>query len=136
MSPDQNKALLYRYIETVWHKENPAAVDDFLAPSYRRHRSPVKSPLSREQQKDLLIGFRAAFPDVTIELEDVIAVGDKIAFRSTMRGTHQGKFLDIAPTGRKVIFSLLDIIRVEDGRFVEQWGGPDIFDLLQQLGGQ
>ena len=38
-------------------------------------------------------------------------------------------------TDRKVIFSLLDIIRIEDGRFVEQWGGPDIYDLLQQLGG-
>lgn len=136
MSPDQNKALLYRYIEAVWHKENPAAVDDFLAPNYRRHRSPVKSPLTREQQKELLVSFRAAFPDVTIELEDIVAEGDKIAFRSTMCGTHQGEFLGIAPTSRKVIFSLLDIIRIEDGRFVEQWGGPDIYDLLQQLGGE
>ncbi len=134
MSLEQNKALLLRYIEAVWHKENPAAVEDFLAPNYRRHRSPVKAPLTREQQKELLVGFRAAFPDVTIEIEDIVAEGDRIAFRSTMRGTHQGEFLDITPTGRKVIFSLLDVVRVEDGRFVEQWGGPDIYDLLQQLG--
>ena len=136
MSRDQNKALLFRYIEAVWHKENPAAVDDFLAPNCRRYRSPIRSPLTRQQQKELLIGFRATFPDVTIELEDILAEGHKNAFRSKMRGTHQGKFLDIAPTGREVIFSLLEIIRVEDGRFVEQWGGPDIYDLLQQLGGE
>jgi predicted ester cyclase len=53
-----------------------------------------------------------------------------------MRGTHQGEFLDIAPTGLEVIFSLLDIIRIEDGSFVEQWGGPDIYDLLQKLSGE
>lgn len=66
----------------------------------------------------------------------IVAEGDKIAFRSTMQRSHQGDFLKIAPTGREVIFSLLDIIRVEDGRFVKQWGGPDIYDLLQQLEGE
>jgi predicted ester cyclase len=111
-------------------------VDVFLSPNYRRHRSPTECPLTREQQKELLIGLRVAFPDVTIELEDIVAEGDKIAFRSTMRGTHQGEFLDIAPTGLEVIFSLLDIIRIEDGSFVEQWGGPDIYDLLQKLSGE
>ena len=136
MSHDQNKALLFRYIEAVWHKEDPAAVDDFLAPNFRRHRSPIQSPLTREQQKQFLIGFHAAFPDVTIQLEDIVAEGAKIAFRSTMRGTHQGDFLDIAPTGREVTFGLLDIIRIENGRFVEQWGEPDIYDLSRQLSGE
>ena len=117
-------------------QRNPAAVDGFLAPNCRRHRSPVKSPLTREQQKDILEGFCAAFPDVTNELKDIVAKGDKIAFRSTMRGTHQGEFLDIAPTGRKVIFSQLDIIRIEDGKFVEQWGGPDVYDLMEHLGSE
>ena len=133
MSAEKNKALLHRYIEEVWDKENPAAVDDFLAPTYRRHRSPSNPPLTLQQQKNLLAGFRAAFPDVKITIEDVVSEGDKIAFRSTMRGTHLGEFLGIAPTGREVIVGLLDVIRVHDGKFVEQWGGPDIYDLLQQL---
>jgi len=133
MTAEQNKALLHRYIEEVWDRENHAAVDDFLAPTYLRYRSPTKPPLTREGQKQLLAGFRAAFPDIKITIEEVIVEGDKIAFRSTMRGTHQGEFLGIVPTGQEVTFGLLDVIRVEDGKFVEQWGGPDTYDLLQQL---
>ena len=133
MSTELNKTLLHRYIEEVWEKENPAAVDNFLAPTYARHRSPTTPPLTREDQKQLLAAFRTAFPDVKITIEDVIAEGDKVAFRSTMRGTHQGEFLGIAPTGQGVTFGLLDVIRIEDGKFVEQWGGPDIYDLMQQL---
>ena len=133
MSSEQNKALLERYIEEVWHKENPGALDAFLAPDYQRHRSPHAPPLNLADQKQLLKGFRAAFPDIAITVEDVIAEGDKIAFRSTMHGTHQGEILGIAPTGRAVTFSLLDIIRIQDGKIAEQWGGPDLYDLARQL---
>ncbi len=134
MSVDSNKDLLQRYIEAVWDNENPEAIDDFLAPNYRRHRSPTSPPLTRDEQKALLIGFRQAFPDVRITVEEMIAEDDRIAFRSTMRGTHQGELLGLAPTGKQVEFSLLDVIRIENGKFVEQWGGPDIYDLLRQLG--
>ena len=51
-----------------------------------------------------------------------------------MRGTHQGEFLGIAPTGKEVTVSLPDMVRIENGKFVEQWGGPDLFDLIRQLG--
>jgi predicted ester cyclase len=134
MKTEETKALLRRYFKTVWDEQNPAAVDDFLAPGYKRHRSPTAAPLTREGQKELLTQFRAAFPDARITLEDVIAEGDRIAFRSTLRATHQGEFLGIAATGKGVEVSLLDVICIEDGKFVEQWGGPDLFSLLQQLG--
>jgi predicted ester cyclase len=51
-----------------------------------------------------------------------------------MCGTHHGELMGIAPTGKQVTVGLVDMIRVEDGKFVEQWGGPDLFDLLRQLG--
>ena len=75
MSVEQNKALLHHYIEEVWNQENPAAVDKFLAPTYRRHRSPAQPPLTPEEQKQLLAGFRATFPDIKITVEDMIAEG-------------------------------------------------------------
>jgi predicted ester cyclase len=134
MTPDENKALLRRYIQEVWDNNNPAAVDDFLAPHYKRHRSPTTEPLTRDGQKKLLYAFREAFPDATLTVEHLIAEGDRIAFRSTLRGTHHGEFLNIRPTGKKVTVGLLDEIRIEDGKFAEQWGGPDTFDLLRQLG--
>lgn len=134
MSANENKTLLHRYIREVWEKQNPAAVKEFLASNYRRHTSPDAAPLTLDDQVQRLIGFRTAFPDIQIVVEEVIAEGDHIAFRSTMRGTHRGELLGIAPTGKQVTVGLVDVIRVENGKFVEQWGGPDLFDLLRQLG--
>ena len=134
MSASENKALLRRYFKEVWEKQNPAAVRRFLAPEYRRHTSPDAEPLTLDEQVQRLAGFRTAFPDIQIVVEQVIAEGDCLAFRSTMRGTHQGPLMGIAPTGKQVTVGLIDVIRVKGGKFVEQWGGPDLFDLLRQLG--
>ena len=131
MPVEANKALLRRYIKAVWDQQNPAAVDEFLAPTYQRHRSATTTPLTRVGQKELLVKFRAAFPDIQLTVEKIIAEDDRIAFRSTMRATHRGEFLGIAPTGKQVTVGLVDVIHIEKGKFTEQWGGPDLFDLLQ-----
>ena len=134
MSTEENKALVRGYIEQVWHKKNSAALDEFLAENYQRHTSPNTIPLNRDGQKQRLAGIRTAFPDITLTLEEVFAEGDRVGFRSTIRGTHQNIFQGIPSTGRQVTVSLLDIVRVEDGKIVEHWGGPDFLDWLQQLG--
>jgi predicted ester cyclase len=90
--------------------------------------------LNREGQIERIGGFREAFPDVMLVVEEVTAEDDRVAFRSTMRGTHLGEFAGIQPTGYEVTVGLLDAIRIEDGQFAEQWGGPDVFDMLRQLG--
>jgi len=128
------KALVRSYIEEVWTRGNLDAVDIFLGPNYRRHLSPIAEPLLLEGQKQRIAGFRSAFPDVNITIEDVFAEDNYVIFRSTMRGTHQGVFQGIEPTGKTINVTLIDIIRVEHGKFVEHWGGPDLFDLLKQLG--
>jgi predicted ester cyclase len=133
-SAEDNKALLYRYINEVWENQNLMALNEFLAPTYQRHRSPIVPPLTRDGQKQLLTQFRTGFPDIQITIEEVIVQDDRIAFRSTMRGTHLGEFLGIPPTSRAVTVGLVDIIHLENGKFVEQWGGPDLWDLLRQLG--
>ena len=130
----QLKELLNRYVDEVWTKRNIAALDQFLATTYQRHLGRGVDPLTRDGQKKLLTDFRAAFPDAELALEEVVVERDLIVFRSRMRGTHQGVFRGIPATGKKVDVQLLDMIRVENGMFVEQWGGPDLLDLLQQLG--
>ena len=134
MSVEENKALVLRYIEEIWDQKNVAALDEFLASNYQRHTSPSATPLNREEQKQRLAGIRVAFPDITLALEEIIAEGDRVAFRSTIRGRHQNIFQGIPSTGRQVTVSLLDIVRVEDNKIVEHWGGPDFLDWLQQLG--
>jgi predicted ester cyclase len=134
MTSSQLKELLNRYVDEVWTKPGVAAIDGFLAPTYRRHLGRGVDPLTRDGQKKLLADFRAAFPDAELAVEEMIVERDLIAFRSRMRGTHRGTFRGIQATGKKVEVRLLDMIRVENGMFVEQWGGPDLLDLLQQLG--
>lgn len=136
MSAAENRNLLNRYIAEVWDGGDPEAVSHFAAETFRRHTSPGSEPLDRAAQIERLKGFRAAFPDITVEVEDVVCEGDMLAFRSTMKGTHLGEMMGIAPTGRQVVVGLVDMVRIEDGRFAEQWGGPDMLDLLRQLGAE
>ncbi len=134
MSTVENKVLFRQYLEEIWDRQNIAMIDEFLAPHYKRHRSPTSAALTRDGQKQLLTQFRAAFPDIQISVEEIIAEENRIAVRSIMRGTHLGEFSGIAPTGNKIEVNLLDIFHIEDGKFVEQWGGPDMLSLYQQLG--
>jgi steroid delta-isomerase-like uncharacterized protein len=133
MSSEENKSLVHRYIE-VLNSGKFEMLDDMLAPHYKRYLSPIVAPLTPEAQKQRLAGLRAAFPDVDLTIEDLIAEGDRAAFRMTLRGTHQGAFQGIPPTGKPVTVSAFDVVRIENGKFIEHWGGPDLLNLLQQLG--
>lgn len=134
MSTEDNKELVAEYMREVWDEGDVSAVRRYLAPGFRRHVSAVSPPLDIAGQMERLAGLRSAFPDVEVTVDQLVAEGDMVAFRSTMRGTHRGELFGIAPTQREVTVRLVDMIRIEDGRFAEQWGGPDVFDLLGQLG--
>jgi steroid delta-isomerase-like uncharacterized protein len=134
MSTEDNKQLLHRYVTEVWDNGNLEALREFLAPDYRRHVSPTLPPLDLEGQMQRLAGFRSALPDITLTVEDVMAEADRIAFRSTINGTHYGELAGLPPTGKHITVGLVDIIRVEDGHFAEQWGGPNMADMFRQLG--
>jgi predicted ester cyclase len=137
MLAEENKALVRRYIEVVWNQRNIAALDELLAPNYQRYVSATAAPLSSEGQRQRIAGFHTAFPDLQFAIEDLLAEGDRVTFRATLRGTHQGLFpflQGIAPTGKQITISVLDVVRVEGKKLAEHWGGADLFDLLRQLG--
>lgn len=133
MSIERNKAVVRRYLDEVWNKGNIDGSAAFLAPDYRRHAGPGTDPLDIEGQRVRLHGFRAAFPDARLVIEDIIAEGDLVAFRFTMSGTHRGPFQGVAPTGRQVRVPGLDLVRLRDGLLVEHWGGADLASLRAQL---
>ena len=118
----------------MWGQRDLDALDDLLAPDYRRHVSPILEPLTIAGQRARLGAMQAAFPDASIELGQVVAEGDIVAFQSVMRGTHQGPFRGLPPSGRSFTVHLVDIVRVRDAKLAEHWGGPDLLDLLTQLG--
>jgi predicted ester cyclase len=78
--------------------------------------------------------LRAAFPDFRPEIHWQVAAGDLVTTYKTYDGTHQGDFLGVPATGRKVTFHTVDAMRVVDGKITEHWGVATLLDLMQQLG--
>ncbi|GAA2811345.1 ester cyclase [Crossiella cryophila] len=75
-----------------------------------------------------------AFPDLDIEIENMLAAGDQLAVRARFRGTHRGEFNGVPATGRRVEFWSVEHYRfTADGRFAEEWVAPDIANLMRQL---
>jgi predicted ester cyclase len=135
MAAEENKALVRRVLaEVQQHGWTTTVIEQFFAPDYRRHLTPTGPHLTREEQRERAARLRTAFPDGEATLEDILAEGDRVAYRLTIRGTHQGSFLGVAPTGRRVTVSLCAIVRIEHGKLAEEWGGLDQGSLLRQLG--
>ena len=133
MTAEANKALVRRLLETVKNGWTADVIQEFYAPSFRRYLNPTTAPLTAEGHRTRATRLREAFPDAIVTLEDIFAEHDRVAYRLTIRGTHQGVFQGIPPTGRQVTVSLTAIVRIENGRLVEEWGGLDLFDLRQKL---
>ncbi|MGV3490713.1 MAG: ester cyclase [Devosia sp.] len=76
----------------------------------------------------------AAFPDIKVEIEDVFAVGDKLAVRVRLTGTHRGEFLGNAPTGKRIDYRSHEIYRFEHGKLAEEWICSDMLTLMTQVG--
>ena len=133
MSAEDNKALVRRVLAEVRDGWTQAVIDRFFAPDYRRHLTPTGPHLTREEQRERASRLRVAFPDADPVLEDIVAEGDRVAYRLTIRGTHRGSSWASPPTGRRVMVSFFAIVRVENGRLAEEWGGLDQVDLLRQL---
>jgi steroid delta-isomerase-like uncharacterized protein len=104
--------------------------DDFLDHTPQPGRTPDKNG-ARELYKTL----RAAFPDFYAVIHWQIADDDRVTTYKTYHGTHKGTFLGVAPTGRKVQFETVDVMRVRNGQIAEHWGVANLFSLMQQLGG-
>ncbi len=135
MSIAENKALARRSFE-AFNQRDLSAADQIYAPSYVLHSpiAPPDLPIGAEGVRQQHAGYLAAFPDAQITVEDLIAEGDRVAVRVTVRGTHQGTFIGVAPTGRRVTLEAITIYRVDAGKIVEDWTIADIPGLLQQLG--
>ena len=133
MSTEDNKTLVRRFYEEGVH--NTALFDELLAPTYVLH-FPGSPPITGiEPAKQLMAAYTSAFPDLQLTTEDMVAEGNKVAIRNTWRGTHQGAFQGLPPTGKHVTFTGTDVFHVVGGKIVEQWADLDALGLMQQLGG-
>jgi predicted ester cyclase len=134
MSSEQNKAIVRRFVEEGINQSNETVFLDLLAPDVVDHYAMPGLPPGREGWNLNRKLLRAAFPDAVWAEEDMIAEGDRVVGRYILRGTHQGEFLGIAPTGAKIVVSNIHMCRIKDGKIVEHWGHGDDLGMMQQLG--
>jgi predicted ester cyclase len=133
MSAEQNKALLRRIFEQGVNARDYNVFDELIAPNYVNYNLPAPAP-GPAGFKQVIGMFIAAFPDFHVTIEDMFADGDKVVTRGYGTGTHRGDFQGIPPTGKEVRINYIDIWRLENGKFVENWVQLDQVGLLQQLG--
>jgi steroid delta-isomerase-like uncharacterized protein len=134
VSLEETKALYRRWFEEAVNGRDMAAADSLLAPDYVLHFPGMPGPVDREGHKQLLTMFHNAFPDWQEAIEDVIAEGDKVVIRVTGRGTHEGEFMGVPPSGRQVAAEGVGIGRLAGGRIAESWAAYDALGLMQQIG--
>jgi len=135
MSTEENKTLMRRFFEEVYTKKNLTAIGELIAPTHIDHAAAAAGlPDGPEGSRQAIGMMLTGFPDLHVTVEDMIAEGDKVVVRMTMRGTQQGALGGIPPTGKQVVVSTIDIVRIEGGKIAEEWGIDDRLSMLQQLG--
>ncbi len=124
-----------RFFEEFLGKGQWAAAGEILAPDIVMHHPSSPAPISGAGNvQGFLSAFRGGFPDMQMAVEDAFASGEKAAVRWRMRGTHTGDLFGIAPTGKQVNVAGISVVRVVNGKIVEDWVAEDTMGLMQQLG--
>ena len=114
---DENKALARRWFEELFNKQNLDAADEIVAQDSINHDPLLTSlPSGPEGTKYVVNLYHGAFPDAQITVEDQIAEGDRVATRWTGRGTHQGEFMGVPPSGNRVEIAGMTINRISGAR--------------------
>jgi predicted ester cyclase len=131
MLTDDNKALVQKFYEEIVNQKNLTALGQFVAPNAVNHTVPLGFPQGPSQFLGLHFN---AFPDLTVTVEDLLADGDKVVARVSIRGTHQGALRAVSPTGKPFTGMAINIFRIVNGQIVEHWGLADRLGTLQQLG--
>jgi steroid delta-isomerase-like uncharacterized protein len=133
MSTEDNKAVMRRVYEEVYNQRNLAAIDELGVPNFVFHNASLTMQ-GLEAYRQFVSQFLSAFPDSHFTIEDLLAEGDSVVVRHTFRGTHQGDFMGIPPTGKSVIATGISLSGIQNGKGVEAWVNGDDLGLMQQLG--
>lgn len=127
-----NETVVRRFYESL-ATGDPALADETLADGWEAV-PPLHTGSGPAGWRTTVEHFRAAFGELTVEIEDVVASGDRVAVRAVSRARHTGEMLGIAATGREVEIRAADFHQVTDGRIVRTWHLEDHFGLARQIG--
>ena len=109
--------------------------DEIFAPDFVQYGADPDQVSGVEELRQFFVMMRSGFPDFQVTIEDLFAAeGEKVVLRFTFRGTHQGEFMGVAPTGKRVTMAGIDIFRIADGKIAELWNQEDVLVMMRQIG--
>ena len=134
MLSDAAKAVVRRNTEEVQSHGNFDVFEELFADDFVDHTPQPNMTPNKDGVRDLYHRLRAAFPDFHADIHWQAADGELVTTYKTYHGTHEGMFLGMAPTGRKIQFETVDVMRVRNGKITDHWSVANLFSLMQQLG--
>lgn len=134
MSVDEIKSLVRRYYEEVVSTGDVSAIADFVSPGYEEVYGNTRHPVGLEGARQHVLGVRRTYADLQLTVEQQIAEGEWVVTRVTARGTHEGEWLGMRPTGKRLEMTAVNIDRVVDGRIVEHGGAANMLEPLLEIG--
>ncbi|GAB4328207.1 MAG: hypothetical protein Kow0074_23990 [Candidatus Zixiibacteriota bacterium] len=134
MTTEQNKERVREFFDKVINGRDMTRFDDYLSSNFVEHEPLEPFPPTREGVRSFFESMRAAFPDLKVSIEDMVAEGDKVVARQMWRGTHKGEFMGVPASGKTVAFPVIDILRLADGKATDHWGVPGTLTMMQQIG--
>ena len=134
MTTEQNKTLVRRINKEFIEGRNMDTFHEIFAEDFVNYTVPPGSPKNR----DGVIYFfnhllKPAFPDLKVEIHDMVAEADKVTTRKSFHATHMGEFFGVQASNKKVVMDVIDIIQIRDGKYIGHWGILDLHSLMAQL---
>jgi steroid delta-isomerase-like uncharacterized protein len=129
-----NKEIVRRVTEAIWNQGNLGVADELFAADFVNHDPNPGGADDLASLRNWILRWRDAFPDLHVEVHDLIADEDWVAARSTLTGTHQGDFFAIPATGLQVTMKAINIYRLAGGRIAEVHRSYDLLGVGQQVG--
>jgi steroid delta-isomerase-like uncharacterized protein len=131
---EANKAIVRRSVEEIWNKGNLTAMEEFYSNAINHVDPLLPETRGIEAVKKVAAMAHTAWPDIRYTIDDLIAEGDKVVMRWTVRGTHKGELLGIPATGKQFEATGTTTNRLAGGKIVESWVSWDALGMLKQLG--
>ena len=131
---EDNQAVVLNFVDEFKNRANHGIVDTLFSADFVHHLTDPRLPPGREAMKLLGQSVAAAFPDVRVTVEDLLADGDFVIERTTARATHTGEFNGVPPSDTPVTWTEIHIYRLQDGKVAELWSEIDFLGLLTQIG--
>lgn len=132
-APQRNKAIVQRFLQDVFNRQNPGAVADTCSKLFAWHGGSLGEAHGSGAFMNVLSTLFHAFPDFELDVLDLMAETDRVTVRFSMRATHRGEFQGVPPTFRRISGGGTSIYRLDDDKIVEEWWQGDVLALLQQM---